>query len=345
MNFLSNTIEQKKVQEVKGSYYIYLPHDWCIHYEINKQKKVYMKRLEDDTLLIQADTKSNFLDTQFEIDLDSDPKFTEEISDELYEDYLFNQYLTAYIIGYNTIQFNKRSNISLKIRSRIRKMTQHFNGMMVVNESETMIKVENTSPSVDIRQLVRQILTKVGLLMNNYIDIVDRDAGNELDELMAQDDQIDEHRYAIERQVHRILRYPTLALDNQTNAIQCLHYSECAKIIERIGDHITILSNLYREEPIHDKQFVLHLLRDMYRYYCNIQDYFERDDSLKFFVITDDARKFAEENKAFVTSTNPDKSYVGQIRRVYALISDIAEIRINEILSRKFIESSNPSTN
>ena len=86
----------------------------------------------------------------------------------------------------------------------IRKMTQHFNGMMVVNESNTMVVVENTSTTVDIRQLIRQILTKVGLLMNMFIDIVERDADNELDELMAQDDQIDEHRYAIERQSTRI---------------------------------------------------------------------------------------------------------------------------------------------
>ena len=244
-----NSLEQKKVQEVKGSYYIYLPHDWAIQYEIDKQKKVYMKRMDDDTLLIQAGAETNTTESCLEIDLGSKPK--QEITDQLYEDYLFNQYLTAYVIGYNTIVFKKNSNISLPISSRIRKMTQHFNGMMVVNESNTMVVVENTSTTVDIRQLIRQILTKVGLLMNMFIDIVDRDADNELDELMAQDDQIDEHRYAIERQVHRMLRSPTFALDNKTNAIQCLHYSEATKIIERIGDHITILviyivKNLFR---------------------------------------------------------------------------------------------------
>ena len=332
-----NSLEQKKVQEVKGSYYIYLPHDWAIQYEIDKQKKVYMKRMDDDTLLIQAGAETNTTESRLEIDLGSKPK--QEITDQLYEDYLFNQYLTAYVIGYNTIVFKKNSNISLPISSRIRKMTQHFNGMMVVNESNTMVVVENTSTTVDIRQLIRQILTKVGLLMNMFIDIVDRDADNELDELMAQDDQINEHRYAIERQVHRMLRSPTFALDNKTNAIQCLHYSEATKIIERIGDHITIFTNLYREEPIQNKKFVIGMLRDMYRSYCDIQDYFEREDSLKFFCINENTRNFVEKYKSFITSTNPDKSYIGQIRRVYALISDIAEIRINDILSRKFVES------
>ena len=210
---------------------------------------------------------------------------------------------------------------------------------MVVNESNTMVVVENTSTTVDIRQLIRQILTKVGLLMNMFINIVERDADNELDELMAQDDQIDEHRYAIERQVHRILRSPTFALDSKTTPIQCLHYSEATKIIERIGDHITILANLYREEPIQNKKFVIGMLRDMYRSYCDIQDYFEREDSLKFFCINEDARNFVEKYKTFIISTNPDKSYIGQIRRVYGLISDIAEIRINDILSRKFVQS------
>ena len=219
-----NNLEEKKVQEVKGSYYMYLPHDWAIQYQIDKQKKVYMKRMDDDTLLIQAGAGMNTTNSSLEIDLDSNPN--QEVSPELYEDYLFNQYLTAYVIGYNTIIFKKNSNISLPISSRIRKITQHFNGMMVVNESNTMVVVENTSTTVDIRQLIRQILTKVGLLMNMFIDIVERDADNELDELMAQDDQIDEHRYAIERQVHRILRSPTFALDSKTTPIQCLHYSE-----------------------------------------------------------------------------------------------------------------------
>ncbi len=54
-----NNLEQKKVQEVKGSYYMYLPHDWAIQYQIDKQKKVYMKRMDDDTLLIQAGAGMN----------------------------------------------------------------------------------------------------------------------------------------------------------------------------------------------------------------------------------------------------------------------------------------------
>jgi len=104
---------------------------------------------------------------------------------------------------------------------------------------------------------------------------------------------------------------------------------------------MVILAEMYNDEPINDKAFVLRELRGMYRLYCDIQDYFDRDDSLKFYKIIETAREYVEENRSFPTSKNLDKSYIGQVRRIYALISDVAEFRINDIMARDFHDNTN----
>jgi len=331
-------MEQKKVQEVKGSFYIYLPKEWCIKYDIGGSKKVLMKHLDDDSLLIRAQKESGDTvdDSTFTINLDLDEKPNDHVENELYERYLFNKYLTAYIIGVKTIIFKKRTNISLQIRSRIRKMTHNFLGMGIISENETSIVLEDTTTQVDLRLTARQILSKVGISITNLIEIIENNLQSEVPELISQDDQIDGHRYAIERQVHRILRYPTLALANKTNAIECLHYSEVGKLIERIGDYVVQIAKLVPVQNVQDRDYILKKLKIMYETFTTVQDYFDREDSFKFFELTEAIAKDKEEIISLIGSNHPDKSYLMHMRRIFGICRDIAEIRINDILSRKY---------
>lgn len=331
-------LEQKKVQEVKGSFYIYLPKEWCTKYDIAASKKVLMKQLSDDSLLIRAEkeTGSALDDSKLTINLDLDEKPNEHIPNELYENFLFNQYLTAYIIGVKTIIFKKRTNIPLQIRSRIRKMTQNFLGMAMISEKDTTIVVEDTTTQIDLRLTVRQILSKVGITITNLIEIMESSNVSEIPELINQDDQIDGHRYAIERQVHRILRYPTLALANKTNSMECLHYAETGKLVERVGDYVLQIAKLYLKKPFKDGQQIVPRLKKMYTTYTTVQDFFEREDSFKFFEITESVKKEKEELNDLMDSEHPYKSYFSYLRRIFGICGDISEIRINDILSRKY---------
>jgi len=135
--------EQKKVQEVKGSYYIYLPKSWCVKYGVADDKRVFLKQLADDSLLIRSDSKALEMETSYSIDLDIplESDLPNDVPKEEYTDYLFNLYLTSYIIGYHTIILKKRTKIPLKIKNRIHKMTRKLYGMVVISESENQIVV------------------------------------------------------------------------------------------------------------------------------------------------------------------------------------------------------------
>ena len=62
--------KEKRVQCVKGSYYMYLPKKLCEKYDIDNSKIVYMKRFEDDSLLLKFETKSQVKSKPFVINID-----------------------------------------------------------------------------------------------------------------------------------------------------------------------------------------------------------------------------------------------------------------------------------
>ncbi len=335
-----DSFEQKKVQSVKGSFYVYLPKALCTRYEIGKSKRIFMKQLEDDSLLLKFNSQSAYPTKSFVINLDYDiAKNHGNLKKEEYLNYLFNQYLTAYIIGYNTVQFKKRTKIPMIMQNRIHEMTRKLYGMVVISETVNEIVVEEHFEEIDIRILNRQLLSKINLMINNYKELVEEfdelDNPNALiDELIKQDDQIDEHRYAVERYVHQILRHPSLGQVVSINAVECLHYSETTRLIERIGDYVVKLAHLLKMQEIVKKEFVIKHLDKMWHFYITIQDNFERTDSLKLWKLVQEIKEYASEVKDRIYENHPDTEYIIPIRRVCNICGDIAEIRINDILSQ-----------
>ncbi len=332
--------EMKKVQEVKGSFYIYLPKSWCKKYNVAEDKRVYLKQLADDSILIRSNTTSPELLTTYVINLNNENPDKEGLDADEYIDYIFNLYLTAYIIGYHTIKLVKLPKISTKIKNRIHKLTQKLYGMVVISEERGEMVVEEHFDEVNIEVLTKQILNKVGLLMNNYIEIVqdyDRieDVNDELDELIEQDNQIDEHRYAIERYVHQILNFPSLGRNINVTSVECLHFSETTRLIERIGDYITKLAVVLKTQPMSDRKFVKWHLNEMQQTFHTIQDYFWRSDSLKLWRLTQKIKNYAVEVKQKIYENHEDTEYLIPIRRINIICGDIAEIRINDILSKQ----------
>ena len=222
-------------------------------------------------------------------------------------------------------------------------MTRKLYGMVVISETANTIVIEEHLDEIDLKILSKQLLNKIGLLMENFIEIVENmgsheviteEIDDEIDELILQDNQIDEHRYAIERFVHQILNFPTLGRFINVSSVECLHYSENTRLLERVGDHITKLARLLKSQPIADHEFVFNHLKNMKETYNTIQDYYWRKDSLKFYALTRDIKEYAQEVKELISEDVDDTEYLILIRRVHNICGDIAEIRINDILSR-----------
>ncbi len=340
--------EQKKVQCVKGSFYVYLPKDWALKYNIDDNKRVLLKRLDDDSILIRSTEQQKLERQSYEIDLDFEvmaekPEF-KEVTKDVYFKYILNLYLTAYIIGYNRIVFTThRSKIPMKVQNRITAMTRTLYGMVIVSETKDHIVVEDTSSIFDMKLMMRQVINKVGLCISNFIELIDqygeirgnRDEMNEtLEDFIKQDDQIDEHRYAIERYAHQILKYPTLGHDSGISSVECLHNSECTRMLERIGDYMIKLAVLLKKQAIHDVSFVLKHLRTMEEVFHVVQDNFDRNHPLKFYQLIQEIKVNADETKELIENQDPDAEFLIPIRRIKNICADIAEIRINDTLSR-----------
>ena len=341
--------EQKRVQCVKDSYYMYLPKPWIIKYGVDNSRTVSMRHLADDSLLIQSGENIQGKKTEFTIDLAFSAenlivdKSQNEITEGEYVDYLFNQYLTLYIIGIERVRFIHNERISIIFQNKISAMTRKFHGMVIVSETPKEIVVEDTSSKIDLNMMIKQIINKVGMLITNYIEIMQNyDQLQEKDdftiiisELQKQDDLIDEHRYAIERFVHKILNFPSIGYENNISTIECLHFSECSRMLERIGDYLLKISGLLIDSPIHDTKFILKKMSDMQNTFFVIQDYFNRDNSLKFFDLITRTSKETEKTKELIQEQAEDWRYLEYIRRIKNICTDIAEIRINDILSKK----------
>ncbi len=340
MSNIFDHFEQKKVQEVKGSFYLYLPKKWCKKYGVSEDKRVFMKHLADDSLLIRSNMTAPELMTTYTIDLDLNIDDGLELEEEQFIEYLFNLYLTAYIIGYRTIIIRKKEKIPTKIKNRIHKLTQKLYGMVVISETRNEIVVEEHFDEVNLTVLSKQVLNKVGLLLNSFIELIE-DYENmdnlieELEQLEEQDNQIDEHRYAIERYVHQILNFPSLGQNINVTSVGCLHYSESARLIERIGDHITKLVRITKNQPMKDRKFVLKHLYRVRETFHTLQDYFWRKNSLELWLLTQKIKKYADEVKKIIYEDHPDTEYLIPIRRISNICGDIAEIRINDILTKQ----------
>ncbi len=72
----------------------------------------------------------------------------------------------------------------------------------------------------------------------------------------------------------------------------------------------------------------------MWNIYITIQDYLERTDSLKLWKLVQEIKEYASEVKDRIYENHPDTEYLILIRRICNICGDIAEIRINDILSQ-----------
>lgn len=330
--------KEKRVQCVKGSYYMYLPKKLCQKYEIDNSKIVYMKQFEDDSLLLKFETKSEIKSKPFVINIDrtqvendNDPNINLEY------DYLLNQLLTAYIIGHSQIILRKKEKIPIIFRNKIHSMIKRLYGMVVVSEKPNEIIVEEHLENMDIKIFCKQLLSKIHIVMTNFIDIVENYESNGnndefLNELIKQDDHIDEHRYTVEHLVHKTLKNP---LKTQNSYVECLHYSEMTRFIERIGDYLVKMSKLLKIKEIKNREFILEQLNVMLDTYKTIQDFFDQNDTLKLWKFIQEIQEYAIKIKKRINEKDADTEFLVPIRRICNICGDIVEIRINNIISQK----------
>src|SRR5271157_1381054 len=318
-------VEFKKVQEVKGSYYIYLPKRWCTQHISQEQKEVGLKQLDDDSLLILP--RDRKIDTQKELDI------TVTSDDNL--NFILNKILTGYIIGASRIivEMDQKERIPLDFQTKISHLTKGLLGFSIVEQDATRIEIRDLSQSSEIKATMRQMLVKVGLVFEQLIEILAKngeDLNQQLELLAGQDDIIDEYRYQIDRQTHLLLQNPSLSRQMEVNPVECLHYAQSSRSLERIADHLVNIGDEVRvignESTI--PKSTISLLRRAYEYYTIVIDLFYKSDAQELHRVL--LEKDLEMKDYTVDGKNiTDKQIIMHLERIVHHCADILEYRIN----------------
>ncbi len=330
-------VDYKKVQCVKGSFYIYLPKNWCQKFVTEEQKEVCMKVLDDESLLILP--RDRKVEAQKELLVSIKKNYSLE--------FVLNKILTAYIIGASRIivEMEDKSRIPLDYQDKISQLTKGLLGFSIVEQDSGHIEIRDLSQSNEIKATMKQMLSKVHLVFENVLDILTKpdDLIHQLQLLIAQDDIIDEYRYQIDRQTHLLLQNPSLSRQLEVSPVECLHFAQSARSLERIADHLNQIAKEIVE--IYKKtqsvpSIILNLLRQAFDYYNSILDLFYRSTAIEMHKKLTDMEVIIHEIPQNPKSLEEEEIYL-HLDRIIHHCSDILEIRINSAVFKQLQPVSN----
>ncbi len=325
-------MEFKKVQQVKGSFYIYLPKNWCTKFVTGDQKEVGMRQLDDESLLILPRDRK----------VDAQKELLVSVKENYSLDFVKNKILTAYIIGASRIivEMEDKSRIPLDYQDKISQLTKGLLGFSIVEQDSSHIEIRDLSQSNEIKATMKQMLSKVHLVFENLIEILTKpedDLIHQLQLLIAQDDILDEYRYQIDRQTHLLLQNPSLSRQMEVTPVECLHFAQSARSLERMADHVAniakeiiVIQEKEREVPAQ----MINLLQNALDYYNVVMDHFYRSTAVEMHQKLTEMSQLILKIPQTPSSLEEEEIYL-HLDRIIHHCADILEIRINSAVFKQ----------
>ncbi len=320
------------MQCVKGSFYIYLPKSWCTKFVTEDQKEVCMKVLDDESLLILPRDRK----------VDAQKELLVTIKEDSSLEFVLNKILTAYIIGASRIivEMEDKSRIALNYQTQISHLIKGLLGFSVVEQDTSHIEIRDLSQSNEIKATMKQMLSKVHLVFENLIEILAKpgdELAHQLQLLIDQDDILDEYRYQIDRQTHLLLQNPSLSRQMEVSPIECLHYAQSARSLERIADHLGKIANELIEiyGKVHGvPDQMINLLQKAFDYYNAVMDHFYRSTAIEMHKKLTEMDILIREIPQTPIGLEEKEIYL-HLDRIIHHCADILEIRINSAVFKQ----------
>jgi len=338
---MSNISEIRNVQEIKGSYTLYLPKEWCSINNITKGSRVIIKGSRRRLMIEPADKAEEKINLRI---------------DEFDERSLKYILISLYVLGYKNIRLESKRNIDLRTRRDIRSILRLLKGYEIYEEGRNYVVIRETISRTDLEQLMRKEFNSLFFLLKLLREYVEkkvyakeRDSEDtkqftdmDLEEL---DTEIDISRLEIRRIYSKILT--DLSIDPGIDPRVLSNLIMISNILERIADHVVEALRIImsKEFPETLSEKILEILDEVDKASIVINNYldkllkeiFDRESqkriseelevTFKNLVDLIETKKMFRERIRGGLSENPLFEY--HITRVFDYMTDIAEYIID----------------
>jgi len=221
------TIITRKLNQVRNSFYVYLPRNWCDENKLTKDSEVQMERTLEGTLRITPPA--------FEKSHTVPLKLT--LSKEQTKD-IVNLLVGAYIVGANDIELKFEDGLDMATRGEISKWIRRLPGFEILDEHSKSFILSDTSEKQVITPILRRQFATTKYMLNGLLNMLGSGDVKDYSRIIDRDEDVDRHRYFVERLCHIVLTNPSYARRIALTSPDALSFSLATKYVERIADHI-----------------------------------------------------------------------------------------------------------
>ncbi len=313
-------MESRKLQEVKGSFYVYLPKDWCTKARLKGGSEVNVQELEDGSLIIFSNKEVSKRRMNGTLDIENcEPQIAHVIL------------LAGYIVGLDQMNLASTKEISLEFREDVENAVRNMIGIEVVDETDKSILIKDISEGASIRPIIQRLLNTTGYILNSVVRILGNGDRKEAQVIINRDDDVDRYNWLVQRMVHLILDNPSLARELNIRPIEGLHYSHITRYIERIADHAVAIAEQILASGISNEDLSEFAKKasDLYGSLLNV--FFNRNLS-KAFEILDQRSSLKKELRNLEAVFPEYKVIIIHLERIVDYCSDISETALDQTL-------------
>jgi phosphate uptake regulator len=217
----------RKLNKVRNSFYVYLPKEWIDNHKLDEKSEVRIVQTPEGTLEVFPPEHKKHEAEIIKFNM-------EDTSQGRIEGILIG----GYIVGANGMQFEFPDTIDMTTREMFSQWIRRLPGFEILDEHSQSLTVSDTSEKQLISPILRRQFATAKFMLNGLIGAI---ASAELDSaqrILDRDEDVDRHRYFVERLCHLALQDPSYARKIGISPADCLHFSLATKYIERIADHV-----------------------------------------------------------------------------------------------------------
>lgn len=313
-------MESRKIQEVKGSFYVYLPKNWCARSKLKGGSEVNFQELEDGSLIVFSGKEAYKRKIEGTFDIENcDPNMA------------YVMLLSCYIVGLDQVNVVSTKEISLEVREDIERSVRGMIGIEVVDETDKSILIKDISEGTSIRPIIQRLLNTTGYILNSVVRVLGNGDQKEAQVIVNRDDDVDRYNWLVQRMVHLILENPSLARQLNILPIEGLHYSHITRYIERIADHAVAIAEQILATGVANDELSKFAERanDLYSSLLNV--FFNRNLS-KAFEILEQRSSLKKELRRLESEFSENKVIIIHLERIIDYCSDISETAIDQTL-------------